>query len=82
MLEEIRITDSVTVIGDRAFYGVYGLQRVYLGSKITGVYKGAFKLCPHLSDVYFSESRDDWNKIYIAAENEQLTSTTIRPDYE
>lgn len=76
-LKEIRIPDSVKLIGNEAFFGIFVLQKVYLGSGITTISNEAFNICSNISDVYFSGSEDDWKKIYIGDGNEDLTSSTL-----
>lgn len=76
-LREIRIPDSVRVIGDEAFFGIYMLQKVYLGSGITQICNKAFYLCPNISDVYFSGNEENWTNIIMRGGNEDLTSATL-----
>ena len=81
-LKEIRIPDSVKLIGNEAFFGIFVLREVYLGSGITSISSEAFRLCSNISDVYFSGSEDDWNKIYIGDGNETLISATLHLNHK
>ena len=81
-LKEIRIPDSVKLIGNEAFFGIFVLREVYLGSGITSISGEAFRLCSNISDVYFSGSEDDWNKIYIGDGNETLISATLHLNHK
>ncbi len=80
-LKEIRLPDSVKLIGNEAFFGIYMLQKVYLGSGIKTISGDAFNLSSQISDVYYSGSEDDWEKIYIADGNENLTSAALHLNY-
>ena len=80
-LSEIRIPDSVHFISDEAFYGIYMLKKVYLGSGIARITEEAFDHCSNISDVYFSGSEETWSKIAIGPGNEDLTSKALHFNY-
>ncbi len=77
-LNEIIIEDGVTSIGDYAFYGVYGAENVSLPASITTIGDRAFNSTHNeLTDVYYSSTQENWNKVSIGSNNEQLTSATL-----
>lgn len=67
-LTDILIPDSVTTIGGGAFYGS-GLQTVTIGKGVKTIGKDAFYLCA-LSDVYYTGTADEWQKINIGKGND------------
>jgi len=71
------IPDSVTSIGDWAFYNCDGLTSVTIGNSVTSIEYAAFYICYSLTDVYFGGTEDAWNKISIDSYNTPLTNATI-----
>ncbi|MBR3803077.1 MAG: leucine-rich repeat protein [Clostridia bacterium] len=76
-LNEIIIEDGVTRIGDYAFYYNTGLECITIPADITTIGDNAFSFCEKLTDVYYSSTQENWNKISIGIGNEQLTSATL-----
>ncbi len=77
-LNEIIIEDGVTIIGNNAFYEAYGAESVRIPASVTTIGNSAFKSTyGDLSDVYYNSTEEEWNKILIGSENEQLTSATL-----
>ena len=54
-LTSVYIPDSVTSIGNSAFYGCRGLTKVDLPDSITSIGKEAFESCSALTTIYWSE---------------------------
>ena len=78
LLDEIIIEDGVTNIGNYAFYGAYGAESVRIPATVTSIGTGAFNSTySDLTDVYYSSTMEDWNKIAISSENTSLDSATI-----
>lgn len=67
-ITDILIPDSVTTIGEAAFQDS-GLQTVTIGKGVKTIGKDAFYLCA-LSDVYYTGTADEWQKINIGKGND------------
>ncbi|MBQ7326720.1 MAG: leucine-rich repeat domain-containing protein [Clostridia bacterium] len=80
-LIEIKIPGSVKLINNEAFLGIWPLEKIYLSSNNTRICDSAFDRCSHISDVYFSGSEEDWKKVIIGPENDDLTSATLHYNY-
>ena len=76
------ISNSVTSIGDHAFTGCVSLKSVTIHDSVTSISDGAFFDCEGLKDVYYTSTEDEWNKITIGNDNENLTNATIHYNFE
>ncbi len=71
------VPDTVISIGDNAFEGC-SLTRIYIPDSVTSVGRDAFDFCWDLTDVYYSGSSSDWEKIVINEYgNDYLVNSTI-----
>lgn len=55
VIKEVNVTDGVTSVGDRAFYGCSSLAKVSLSSSVTHIGDRAFANCMTLSSVSMSD---------------------------
>ncbi len=69
--------DSVTTIGDYAFYFCYSLTSVEIGDSVTTIGGSAFRFCYSLTDVYYSGTEQQWDEISIGYGNEDLLNASI-----
>ena len=76
------IPNSVTRIGDGAFYFCTGLTSIEIPNSVTSIDSGAFEYCNSLTDVYYSGSEEQWKAISVAEYNDPLTSATIHYNSE
>ena len=75
-LEEVTFPDSLTDIGQRAFYAT-GLKSVRLPASLTSIGYYAFYYNSSLSDVYYDGTSTDWGNVSIQDGNSPLTGATI-----
>ena len=80
-VKTVVIPDSVTSIGNGAFYFCTSLTRVTIPDSVTSIGDNAFISCTSLTDVYYTGSKEDWNKISIGLYNGCLTNATIHYNY-
>ncbi|MCD8161783.1 MAG: leucine-rich repeat domain-containing protein, partial [Clostridiales bacterium] len=73
----VTIPDTVTTIGDYAFYDCTGLTALAIPASVTAIGYEAFYGCENLTDVYYAGSAEDWAAIDIDSDNECLTDANL-----
>lgn len=76
-LENITIPNSVEVINSYTFYNCNNITRVTIPTGVTTIDRKAFCECNNLTDIYYNGTEEQWNKISISSENDELNSATI-----
>lgn len=76
-LTSVAIPDSVTSIEYGAFYNCENLTNVTIPNSVTDIGAHAFYSCDNLKNIYYKGSQEDWNKINIRDNNNNLTNATI-----
>ena len=79
-LTSITIPNSVTSIEYRAFEQCTSLISVTMGTSVKSIGKGAFKYLG-LKDVYYTGTKEEWNKVSISSDNDELKNATIHYNY-
>ena len=74
---EYTISNSVTTIGEQAFYECSSLTSVTIPNSVTSIQYRAFDDCSCLKDVYYSGSEEQWKKISIGDHNDELLNAKI-----
>ena len=72
---------QVSYIGTYAFYDCDFLERITIPKTVTSIGKCAFSSCDRLVDVYYTGTKEDWNKIDIGEDNDSLINATIHFNY-
>ena len=75
------IPNSVTTIGNGAFFNCDSLTSITIGNNVTSNGVTAFYDCASLTDVYYTGTEDEWNDITIGDYNSYLQSATIHYNY-
>ncbi len=75
------IPDSVTSIGDYAFWCCSGLTSITIPGSVTSIGDCAFDSCEGLTDVYYVGSEKDWKAIVNGEDNEPLLNAAIHYNY-
>ena len=80
-ITSITIPNSVTSIGNSAFWNCTSLKSITIPDSVTSIGEYAFDYCTSLTDVYYTGSVAEWNKINIDRYNSCLTDATIHYNY-
>lgn len=76
-LENIIIPNSVEVINSYTFYNCNNITRVTIPTGVTTIDRKAFCECTNLIDIYYGGTEEQWNKMSISSENDELENVTI-----
>ncbi|MBQ8414882.1 MAG: leucine-rich repeat protein, partial [Clostridia bacterium] len=80
-LTSVVIGDSVTSIGHYAFWGCGSLTSVVIGDSVTAIGDNAFDWNSSLTDVYYTGTEEEWEKIQIGINNNNIIDATIHYNY-
>ena len=75
--ENIIIPNSVEVINSYTFYNCNNITRVTIPTGVTTIDRKAFCECTNLTDIYYGGTEEQWNKMSISSENDELENVTI-----
>ena len=76
-LENIIIPNSVEVINSYTFFNCNNITRVTIPTGVTTIDRKAFCECTNLTDIYYGGTEEQWNKMSISSENDELENVTI-----
>lgn len=76
-LVSISIPNSVISIRRDAFFICSNLKSVTIPKSVTSIGSSAFDGCDSLTDVYYLGSKEEWDNISVASENECLLNSDI-----
>ena len=76
-LLSVILSSNTTTIDTDAFSGCTELRRLYIPRSVTEIEMGAFENCTSLIAVEYGGSENDWQNIYIGANNECLINAPI-----
>ncbi len=71
-LKRIVIPDSVEKINSWVFTGCDMLTDILIGKGVTYIDNYAFRYCSGLVNVYYPGTQEDWSKIYVGTNNDEL----------
>ncbi len=75
-LKTVILSDSVTSIGESAFYNCSGLTSITIPNGVTSIGEWAFCYCSGLKTVYYKGNATQWGNISIGSYNYNLTNAT------
>ena len=76
-LADIAIPDGITSIGQKTFYYCTGLATITIPATVTSIGYEAFRGCDSLQDVYYSGTKEQWEKVSIESGNDALANATL-----
>jgi hypothetical protein len=76
-LISIEIPDGITMIENDVFVGCSKLAAIKIPQSVTTIGTGACNQCDNLEEVYFDGTREQWQQITIAANNDKLLYTKL-----
>lgn len=76
-LTSITIPNGVTIIESSTFANCSSLTSIEIPSSVIGISGAAFYGCSSLTNVFYSGTREQWNKIPSESSNDPLLSATI-----
>ena len=76
-IENVKLKAHTLTIADGIFQYYWDLKSVAIPNSVICIGKGAFEDCYFLTDVYYSGSEEEWNRISIDSDNTDLTNATI-----
>ncbi len=76
-LASVTIPNSATNIGQASFFGCESLASIVIPKSMKNIGDAAFSNCSSLNDVYYTGTKEQWEKINIGYFNEQLTTAAI-----
>ena len=71
------IPDNVAEIDEYAFAGCTGIEQTKIPANLQIIGEGAFEDCSGLTDVFYSGSLQQWNRISVGENNEPLLNATL-----
>ncbi len=80
-IEEIIIPDGIKQIKKHTFYNCIALKVVIIPKSVIYIGQQAFYGCTNISDVYYTGSEEEWEKIDIKDGNDNLLNANIHYYY-
>ncbi len=77
LIKELVIPDSVTNIGDYAFFDCGSLTSVTIGNSVTSIGDYAFYACHNITETRYIGTPEQWKEISIGSDNSELTENVI-----
>ena len=71
------IPNYVSIIDYYAFYRCNNLESITVPNSLTTVLEAAFFYCPKLTNIYYNDTKNNWDLIDIRDGNRHLTNSTI-----
>ncbi len=81
-ISTVIINNSITHIGERAFFNCINLSVLIIDKSVTSIGDYAFINCNSLKYICYTGSKEDWSLIYRGIGNELLSSATLIFDYD
>lgn len=80
-LSDVKIEGDITTIYERAFCGCSSLTSLVLPSSLKQIRTTAFKGCSILNTFYYKGSEEDYSRVFIYLENEDIENINVVYNY-
>ena len=80
-IKSIKLPNTIDTIGRAAFIYCYELEKIQLPNSLTSIDWGAFWGCGKLTTVNYTGTKEEWEKITIDSQNDELKNATIVYNY-
>ncbi|MBR4237271.1 leucine-rich repeat protein [bacterium] len=77
LITDLIIPDSITSIGDFAFYRATTITSITFSNTLKSIGNNAFYGCSSISNTYYRGSKSEWKNITIDLNNEYLVNSNI-----
>jgi len=80
-LKSITIPEGITTIPDFAFYKCKSMMNITVSGSVQNIGTSAFSGCSKLTDIYYTQSEEEWVNISINTDNDSFISAEIHYNY-
>ena len=81
LVEEIVLPNDISSVPAYAFENTSSIKKVVIPKEITIIEQSAFANCNNITEIYYTGTADEWERIRIADYNDPLLSATVYTDY-
>ncbi len=80
-VEQLVLPSNVSTISSYAFANCANIKSVVIPKNVTTIYPNAFYGCNDITEIYYTGTTDEWERVKIATNNGSLSTATVYTDY-